>query len=189
MSGTKLILILGMGFMLLAAPSAAALPIDATETADFGNTNTGSTDLGSFEIGINHVRGSVDRPAGDPFDFWHADVPTGLQILSVAINVTGSSGAPWRAIVEDRFISTSVDTVYAAWLTTSGDGDFDMPVTKGALPFPAGSYYFGNVTFLESTTAYEYEWVVEVVPVPEPGTAMLMGLGLAGLGSLRQRQH
>jgi hypothetical protein len=187
MLGNRLTPILGGILALIVSTTAAALPIDVAETTDFWNTNSGSTFLGAFDAGVNRVRGAVNRPSGDTFDFWHAELPDGLQITSIVIEVSGSNGASWRAIVEDRIVSSFDELDSAAWLTTSGDGGFPLPVTTGALPFPSGTYYFANITFLNSETAYDYEWAVEVAPVPEPGTAVLLGLGLTGLASSRRR--
>lgn len=175
---------LALTVALLTGAQADAVPIDVVETTDFGTTNTSSTFLGTMDVGVNVVSGAVDRMAGDGADFWHADVPTGLQITSIEISVSSTNGTAWRSIVEDRFISTFDDSFYQAWLTTSGDGDFDMPATLGALPFPAGRYHFANITFLNPETSHDYSWRVHVAAVPEPGTAMLIGLGLAALSTV-----
>jgi len=101
---------------------AQAAPIDVTEGADFGNTNSSTTTLGTLDIGVNTVAGSVDRLASDNFDFWNAELPAGLEITAIEINVSAPRGSDWRAIVEDRVISTLDDLNFQAWLTESTPG-------------------------------------------------------------------
>lgn len=53
----------------LCAPLAVAAPLDFVESADLANVNSGSVDVGTFDVGVNTVVGSVDRGAGDTADF------------------------------------------------------------------------------------------------------------------------
>jgi len=110
---------------------AQAAPIDVTEGADFGNTNSSTTTLGTLDIGVNTVAGSVDRLASDNFDFWNAELPAGLEITAIEINVSAPRGSGWRAIVEDRVISTFDDLNFQAWLTQSTPGDITRILAPG----------------------------------------------------------
>jgi hypothetical protein len=163
--------------LLLALP-AAGLPLNATEGAvDFPDINSQTRDMGTLDIGVNKVTGSMTGTAGDTADFWDAALPVGMEITSIEILVTNLSGSLWRAIAEDELVSSGRSTV-GAWLTTSASGLQSVPATQGAFPFQAAQYHFATVSF--DVSDFDYEWRVHVASVPEPGTLALIALGLSG---------
>lgn len=62
----------------------------------------------------------------------------------------------------------------------------------GQLPPVAGGLheiYLNPGSVGGSTPTMRYSYVIDMVVVPEPGTALLFGLGIAGLASSRNRRH
>ncbi len=172
--------------------TALAAPINMTEGTDFPNTNSSTTNLGSFDTGLNIISGSVARNGdngGDYGDFWDALLLPGMQISGIEFDLTittdnGDAGYV-HAMVSDGMISNPTSTTKAdQWFGT--DGTYSL---SGAYPFGAGQYYFGAIASFDSTYTYDYEWRVTVDSVPLPSTISLLGFGILGLAGISRRKR
>jgi len=179
--------------------NAHAAPINVTETTDFNNTNTGTVDLGAFDLGVNVVSGSVLRDAsgfGDYGDFWDAELLSGMHITAIEITITNHTG-------EDGFFVGAADNIVGgfgpfnnqAYANLISNGFNTLTPTVGTYPFTdTGQYYFGAATNVGTTTGYDYEWLIHVdgvgaPPVPVPAAVWLFGSGLLGLVGVSRRKR
>ena len=76
--------------------------------------------------------------------------------------------------------STSFGPSLVGWLSVNILGTLDVTVQAYDTQFGAGDFYIASSTLEASGYGHE--------PVPEPGTMLLMGLGLAGIVGARRRR-
>ena len=188
--------------VVISSTATHAIPLAFVESTDFGNTNTSGVLLGSFDVGVNTVSGSIlalagaDRGTSDYGDFWEADLLTGYQITGIDIVLTSIVGN-MRAFAGDNVIGCCADDQYTARAVTQQNtsGTYALTTggtfTTGAYPFSAGHYYFGTLVPGVNPSEYSYEWQITVTKtsatVPEPSIAWLLGSGLALIGFARRK--
>ena len=193
------LLFVGLVIWVLFPMSASAFSI--AETTDFGTTNSSTTNLGNFDIGLNTVSGSVARVnnGGDYADFWDATLLDGLQITGIKIMISDHNNSGFFVgAAAGGYVGGNGPFIAQAYTDLSSNGTYSLGATLGtSYPFDAGQYYFGAATNVRSDTSYDYEWRVTVAsvgsgsgpaPVPEPSTILLLGGGLAGLAFYRRKR-
>ena len=81
--------------------------------------------------------------------------------------------------------------VDSGYRTSAAGGDFTIQASTGAGGsdlLPGGQFWHNsNGSGWQTAAASEVMTVIELVPNPEPGTAVLLGLGLAVLGTKKRR--
>ncbi len=180
--------------------SAFAIPLTIVESIDYANSNGSGADLGSLDIGINTVSGSVLRDStatvgfGDYGDFWEVDLLTGQQITSIEIAITNHSGELGFFVgAADANVGGFGPFNAQAYANLSTNGDYTLAATIGSYPFDAGRYYFGAATNVGTNTGYSYEWRISVAgtttDVPEPPLIGLFAAGLFVIGFARRRMQ
>ncbi len=180
----------GMGL----AGSAQAVPISYTEPPDLDNNVSTPTALGALDVGVNTVTGGIncsgfDCTVGDDNDAFGVTLPAGLKITSVTLDVSNFA-ANNREGRAREFTAFPVDfnTGFAAdGLLNLFSGDAGGP---GSLVFQAFASFIQSGS---ASASYNYVWSITVSSVqtgqvPEPGTLMLFGAALAGLGWARRRK-
>ena len=188
--------------LALGCVAVQAAPLVFVESTDLSNTNTGGPTIGTLDLGLNTVSGSIsalpppDRLSSDYADFWEVDVSPGQQITGIDIVLTGVSG-PLRAFASDVVIGGGGTATVAAFTQQFTSGAYALTTTPaglfrtGAYPFPSGHYYFGTLALFSSApTNYSYEWRITVTraAVAEPAAVALAALGVLGVAFARTRR-
>ncbi len=201
-------LLLAAAMLLILVGSAGATIVNETSFpgTDFSNTVGAPTDLGvtlgcsPFPACVPSPPGYTDQVNGALFDLTSPVVlsdPTDVfsfttgAIDGVILTLTGSANTATGTVdlynpVGTLFASysfsgqlTNFDLLSAWGLGTSGDLVADVP---------GGSYAIGvNVTNWNTTNG-TLAYTFNITAAPEPGTYLLVGLGLAALALVRRRR-
>jgi len=177
---------------LLAGDPAVAAEYDEALDGDISGDRFAPTAI-ALEPGENRVRGFFGLsavPNVADLDYFTLDVPAGYELRNIVLAALEAGGA-------NSFLGLAVGAQFPlapnvpdpspllAWahVYTAQVGLDLMPAVLGlSSPLPAGRYTFwSNETDTSAQASFAYQF--NVVAVPEPGTALLLALGLAGLGA------
>lgn len=186
----------------------------ASEGGDLGDWSTPTPLAQINQAGIFNVYGNVSYASGDYYDAFVINLTPGLRITQIdwwAKNITDQRDIVSEYNVNVGFSSDSYPTpdfwpnawnVYDPWLeddwrsSTHWDLYFNFDHIKYASSAGGALYQNGEMSIWPGTGAgyyWEYQFTVEGSPlqpsnpVPEPGTFLLFGAGLAGFALIRKR--
>ena len=180
----------------------SAFPFSAIQAAviyseagdgEISATATAPTSLGALALGDNDVIGQIGGNSRDYFTF---TVGGGLELDAITL-VSGSGSNHFFGFDDQNTFNNSggflIGTLFSAGVgesadfldTFAGGGNFGgSGVTGGSLP--AGDY-----TVLINEVAlgpFEYHLRLTTATVPEPSSALMLGLGALGLITVRRRR-
>lgn len=204
-----------MRFLSLLAASAllvgTAQALDWNEAFDGDLSGDGAapTLVGTLTLGHNHFTGTMGTPnISTPVDadIWNFTIGAGMSLTGINLtSYSATSGSllneSFMAIATGGSIETSDPSLHLSnslWgYGTDGFGAtytdllalLDAGPQFGGIgfdgPLPSGNYTFWIQEGTDQIN-YSIDFVTSAVPVPEPGSALL--LGLAGLLLLRRRR-
>jgi hypothetical protein len=178
---------LGLVLALLAfAPTSSSA---FTVTLD-GNTATGVLDLfvpGLDTYNVTFLRTTAAQLYGGPsspvFLFIDGEATFAMGFLNDALDSLGEPGDPITDTVGPSFTDSA--NTYFVGVDVTGDGGVSIQARNGVnlLDDLWDTLAQESVQYDEVRIYADFQPVV----VPEPGTALLMGLGLAGLAAIRRK--
>jgi hypothetical protein len=174
-----------LALALLLASTAHATPLSVVETTDFAEFPDPPTFVGTLDLGTNTISGHVDQATDPGGDLVSADLPTGLQITAISLEISNFGGSG----------QTTSTTALVSPLTIieqqhlSADGTY--PFSNGLPITEADLYGFGSEIRVESANvSYDWKWSIVVTPEPASGLLLAMGMGvLSGARSPRRARR
>ena len=177
-------------------------PVDG----ELSGNNLSPTDLLIFGVGNNTVGGTVDNATGatpnvDVFTF---DIAAGTQLDTFSLNIFNSADNLAFVGIDDSnafpFNATQLgapggpdQTQFIGGLLFGALGDITGPISNGGIgtgfsaPLGPGEYSVYVQQIGGTTVEYEFGFSVSEA-IPEPGSAIFLGLALAGFAAKRRRR-
>ena len=168
--------------------------INYTEPPDLTSNLAIPDALGSLSLGSNSVSGSIamehsidSSAGGDYADSFEFIVPAGLKVTTIKLDISNYRATDAaQARVRNFSGGTSThfingDTTFPNLVNIPGGlsaGTYDLQVHGLARLDPNNHQPIGRVSL---------DWKFNITTVPEPTTALLLGLGLAGFVFLGRR--
>jgi hypothetical protein len=182
---------------------AQALPV-AYQESNSGDLD-GSQSF-ALDVGVNTIGGSICTvfdPSCYDFDSFSASIPASALLTDISLTyvLTGSTGASASWLLTGTYFSGPFQIGYADVMTANALGSHTLSssaLSSHVPQFPlTGTLEIQALEFLLPGTTLDYTWHVTVssqtpeVPVPEPASLFLFGIGSAALaGTARvQRRH
>jgi hypothetical protein len=172
-------------FAFVAGASAGVVNYDEASGGDL--PDVGPLPTLTFGIGVNQVSGTVGRqiPFFDDFDSFAFTVPAGTRLIASTIESIDA---------ESDFVANSWELYQGPAVAKAGIRlqllIVSSPGSEMLLsPLGPGQYNLSHLTmeFREPLPSLaDYTFTFELVPIPEPSTAVLVIMGMVGALSIRQ---
>lgn len=190
---------LGMAALLALTPIAqAGVAWNETVNGDFSDDGLTPTFV-TLALGSNEIKGaSGDVFGGGPdLDYFRITIPVGAVLSSITVlagttpqtlaflgiqagtQVTTNSAGPLLG-----YILYEMNDIGRDILPAIGE---DLNAIGFTGPLPAGNYSFWIQDYDSGLSPYQFD--LTVTAVPEPASALMLAMGVAGLGGLYARRR